>query len=1027
MIIAPAIVNNFSDVVGYAAYPVYTNFSLPESRLSINNNLLSASDYAIYKTGYYSINGGAWQNFSLLGNTLSGNWLTNTATYNLPSFPTGESYIVIYTCSKNNNVWDCHDNKWQLQIINSGTSSAPQITFIPPTPNNGATINTSSTEIKANITDDSNTISSWIDFDKSLVGYWSMDYSSSTGIYDNSSYKNFGTFTGGLSTNNIITGVRGKALSFDGIDDYINAGNSNSLNSIGCYNSISLWIKPRSLSDYEMYISKFYDAGPYGYGFDFGLMSDGKAVIMYRDATAISDDFTNSAIFSTNTWTNLVVIQNGPNNVDIYANGQFLEKMVDLPCMINRNIDALTIGSRSNELYFNGTIDEVMIFNRSLAATEVKALYDSKANKFDATLTGLANGPHSYTVYAIDGSGNLASSGQRTINVNSAACIPSCSNKQCGSDGCYGTCGNCLPNQTCNSNGACVNNVITPTCSDGIQNQEETGIDCGGPCSACSSTGPIYYISTTGSDTASGSINSPWKTLAHACSVVTTPGAVIHVNQGTFVETSRCYLAPGVSIEGEGKDVSIIKSQVAGSVGSNTFTIMLSSSSITNGNQHISNIKMDGNALTAYGAIQVYRRSNVEIYNCAFVDFSDWGVSFKGADNGLTEPTVWATGNKFHDNTVTNCAAYVWSGYNDPVNPSQRPIADYGNGQAALGVDEQDGMLVYNNVLTQTGRESWHNGYLIKGVAGYNKGLKIYNNTITKNPYDGITWDFAIELWSCRGGVEIYNNVVEGGIDLSSGGGASGIGSQKGSYAYSVWIHNNKIGRASFSDNHYLTKGIYIEESAESILIERNDIRNVGIGVYYPLAAKDDGSGSSLSDINIRYNLFENIGTEDSYSEYDGWGTYMSSQPPTSNYVIKNYNVYNNVFIAHSGVNVPEWGIQIPDIGTVSNVNIRNNIIQGFKNEPIYGSVSVNGLSIENNIFYNNKNSNNPIYTGSATVQNNYLSNPIFISSTNFHLNTGSPAIDKGISISGLTSDYDGNSVPYPAGGATDIGAYEYR
>ena len=25
----------------------------------------------------------------------------------------------------------------------------------------------------------------------------------------------------------------------------------------------------------------------------------------------------------------------------------------------------------------------------------------------------------------------------------------------------------------------------TPTCSDGIQNQGETGIDCGGPCSAC--------------------------------------------------------------------------------------------------------------------------------------------------------------------------------------------------------------------------------------------------------------------------------------------------------------------------------------------------------------------------------------------------------------------------------------------------------------------------------------------------------------------------------------------------------------
>ena len=27
--------------------------------------------------------------------------------------------------------------------------------------------------------------------------------------------------------------------------------------------------------------------------------------------------------------------------------------------------------------------------------------------------------------------------------------------------------------------------IIDPTCSDGTQNQNETGIDCGGPCDAC--------------------------------------------------------------------------------------------------------------------------------------------------------------------------------------------------------------------------------------------------------------------------------------------------------------------------------------------------------------------------------------------------------------------------------------------------------------------------------------------------------------------------------------------------------------
>lgn len=37
---------------------------------------------------------------------------------------------------------------------------------------------------------------------------------------------------------------------------------------------------------------------------------------------------------------------------------------------------------------------------------------------------------------------------------------------------------------------ACSTTTPTATCSDGIQNQGETGVDCGGPCAACSTTAP---------------------------------------------------------------------------------------------------------------------------------------------------------------------------------------------------------------------------------------------------------------------------------------------------------------------------------------------------------------------------------------------------------------------------------------------------------------------------------------------------------------------------------------------------------
>ena len=42
-------------------------------------------------------------------------------------------------------------------------------------------------------------------------------------------------------------------------------------------------------------------------------------------------------------------------------------------------------------------------------------------------------------------------------------CIPSCSDKQCGGDGCGGSCGSCSSGQTCNSSGQCV----TASCSGG--------------------------------------------------------------------------------------------------------------------------------------------------------------------------------------------------------------------------------------------------------------------------------------------------------------------------------------------------------------------------------------------------------------------------------------------------------------------------------------------------------------------------------------------------------------------------------
>ena len=63
-------------------------------------------------------------------------------------------------------------------------------------------------------------------------------------------------------------------------------------------------------------------------------------------------------------------------------------------------------------------------------------------------------------------------------------------------------------------------------------------------------------------------------------------------------------------------------------------------------------------------------------------------------------------------------------------------------------------------------------------------------------------------------------------------------------------------------------------------------------------------------------------------------------------------------------------------------------------------SGTINGLHTDNNILYNNANNNDPVFTGNSVGNYEFLNNqkvdPLFVSSTDFHLQATSPAIGKG-------------------------------
>ena len=487
-----------------------------------------------------------------------------------------------------------------------------------------------------------------------------------------------------------------------------------------------------------------------------------------------------------------------------------------------------------------------------------------------------------------------------------------------------------------------------------------------------------FYISPNGSnENGDGSINNPWKTLYRATTVVSNVGDIIHVNAGIYMETQQCLLAVGVSIEGEGI-TSVIKSTLTADWAE--ILQLHSATEGTNGNQHIRYLKFDGQNLSTYWGIRIGGRSNVEVDHITMVDFKASGIFFDGRiDNTEGPPAIYAIGNSFHDNIVNNCSAYNLS------------TGEYPRG--ALNIGGQDGMLIYNNTITQNQRPDGYNGFLIKySLGGYLKGLKIYNNVITKIPFAGSFggdhgWDFSIELWHCMGGLEIYRNTFQGALDL--------VHVAKHNYAFGAWVHENNISQPIIN-SHYET-GILFEKGVESALVENNTVNNCSSGVqvyceYFEnidLGGEIDINYNPVIDLTIRNNKFTNI------SIYNGYGILIESGQGIES-DMHDVFIYNNTMTA-SEKGKPYWGIAILGVSKAKNIQIHNNTIKNFRAAciKIDPASLIDSLAINDNILTGNGYGNQPAFNigkpQNYVLKNNIKSNSVIFSYSNIKMNIVRP------------------------------------
>jgi hypothetical protein len=123
-----------------------------------------------------------------------------------------------------------------------------------------------------------------------------------------------------------------------------------------------------------------------------------------------------------NTWQHFVVTYDGTdaNGIKIYLNGVAQTMQVRFNQLGANSItteDNLTFGNDFDGAELNGSLDEIMIFNRTLSAQEIKALYNATANQYYNNFTGLSEGEHSFTGYAVDASGNKNQTEERTVTI----------------------------------------------------------------------------------------------------------------------------------------------------------------------------------------------------------------------------------------------------------------------------------------------------------------------------------------------------------------------------------------------------------------------------------------------------------------------------------------------------------------------------------------------------------------------------------------------------------------------------------
>ena len=360
----------------------------------------------------------------------------------------------------------------------------PTFTWETPTPGDGETVIVNDILLNTTVNDETNT-SAFYDWNYSLVGYWNFELFDASWVYDNSTYDNKLSYSGGFSEESVGIGKFGKGGYFsinpisgltisDPVDNSLDIENGSA--------TIMFWARMRPTGTWQLPLWKGGSAAATA-GYDFEVNSVGGVNFNINNGSGDGSSYVSVSRdaglgdLRDNEWHHYVGVVDregvlgAAQKMYMFIDGNEQAEVEDASdCNNASSTNDLWIGRSSSTSYpVNGTIDEIMIVKRALTREEINATYNNGLYRLNTSFIDVHEGKYDYSAYVVDIGGNLERE-DRTVTYSDPAA----------------SCGDTLTIDTvlnvdleCPSTALFVDSGVTLDCAGHTINYSYNGVDAG--------------------------------------------------------------------------------------------------------------------------------------------------------------------------------------------------------------------------------------------------------------------------------------------------------------------------------------------------------------------------------------------------------------------------------------------------------------------------------------------------------------------------------------------------------------------